>query len=67
MIVVAPRWPGLRCFRELIDLSTRPLLLLPHWENLLIIQSEISSKPTISQPPALASGLETKLSQEFVE
>ena len=35
MIVVAPGWPGMSWFWDLIDLSTKPPLLLPHWETLL--------------------------------
>ena len=35
MIVVAPGWPGMSWFWDLIELSTKPPLLLPHWETLL--------------------------------
>ena len=35
MIVVAPGWPGMSWFWDLIDLSTKPPLFLPHWEYLL--------------------------------
>ena len=35
MIVVAPGWPGMIWFCDLIELSTKPPLLLPHWETLL--------------------------------
>ena len=35
MIVVAPGWPGMSWFWDLIDLSTKPPLLLPHWETLV--------------------------------
>ena len=35
MIVVAPGWPGMSWFSDLIELSTKPPLLLPHWETLL--------------------------------
>ena len=35
MIVVAPGWPGMSWFWDLIDLSTKPPLFLPHWEWLL--------------------------------
>ena len=31
MIVVDPEWPGMSWFWDLIDLSTKPPLLLPHW------------------------------------
>ena len=34
MIVVAAGWPGMNWFLDLIDLSTKPPLLLPHWETL---------------------------------
>ena len=35
MIVIAPGWPGMSWFWDLIELSTKPPLLLPHWEILL--------------------------------
>ena len=35
MIVIAPGWPGMSWFWDLIELSTKPPLLLPHWETLL--------------------------------
>ena len=35
MIVVAPGWSGMSWFWDLIELSTKPPLLLPHWETLL--------------------------------
>ena len=35
MIVVASGWPGMSLFWDLIELSTKPPLLLPHWETLL--------------------------------
>ena len=34
MTVAAPGWPGMSWVWDLIDLSTRPPLLLPHYENL---------------------------------
>ena len=35
MIVVAPGWPGMSWFWDLIELSTKSPLLLPHRETLL--------------------------------
>ena len=35
MIVIAPGWPGMSWFWDLLELSTKPPLLLPHWETLL--------------------------------
>ena len=35
MIVVAPGWPGMAWFWDLLELSTRPPLQLPLWPNLL--------------------------------
>ena len=35
MIVLAPGWPGMPCFWDLVDLSTRVPLQLPHWKTLL--------------------------------
>ena len=50
-------------FWDLIDVSTKPPLPLPHWKT--AIQSKVSSKSTISQSPCLASGFETKSPQKF--
>ena len=63
MTAVAPGWPGMSWFWDLIDVSTKPPLLLPHWKT--AIQSKVSSKSTISQSPCLASGFETKSPQKF--
>ena len=35
MIVVTPGWPGMSWFWDLIELFTKPPLLLPHWKTLL--------------------------------
>ena len=35
MIVLAPGWPGMPWFWDLVDLSTRVSLQLPHWKTLL--------------------------------
>ena len=35
MIVLAPGWPGMPWFWDLVDLSTRVPLQLPHWKTLL--------------------------------
>ena len=35
MIVLAPGWPGMPWFWDLIDLSTKPPLQLPLWDQLL--------------------------------
>ena len=35
MIVLAPGWPGMPWFWDLVDLSTRVPLRLPHWKTLL--------------------------------
>ena len=35
MIVVAPGWPMMHWFWDLVNLSTKPLLQLPHWPHLL--------------------------------
>ena len=35
MIVVAPGWPGMPWFWDLVELSTKPPLQLPQWPNLL--------------------------------
>ena len=35
MIVVAPGWPGMAWFWDLVDLSTKPPLKLPLWKTLL--------------------------------
>ena len=65
MIVVAPGWPGMSWFWDLIDLSTEPPLLLPHLGNSsqTTIQSKVSPKSTISQSSCLASGLENSQNQ----
>ena len=35
MIVVAPGWPRMHWFWDLVNLSTKPPLQLPHWPHLL--------------------------------
>ena len=35
MMVLAPGWPGMPWFWDLVDLSTRVPLQLPHWKTLL--------------------------------
>ena len=35
MIVVAPNWPKMHWFWDLVNLSTKPPLQLPHWPHLL--------------------------------
>ena len=60
MIVVAPGWPGMSWFGDLIELSTKPPLLLPH-----CVQLQVPSKSPASESACLASGFKAKSFQNF--
>ena len=58
MIVLAPGWPGMPWFWDLVDLSTRVPLQLPHWKTLL-------KQRGVPESTCVASGFQESNSGRF--
>ena len=64
MIVLAPRWPGMPWFWDLVDLSTRVSLQLPHWKTLLTFQ-QVPQQRGVPESTCVASGFQESNSGRF--
>ena len=69
MIVVAPGWPGMHWFWDLVNLSTKLPLQLPHWPHLLkpTFQSEVPSESHVSESSCLAPRHHSESLESFSE
>ena len=66
IIMIAPGWPGMSWFWDLVDLSTRLPLRLPLWVNLLT-QQQTSQQSDLPESSCLAPGVSHEYSERFSE
>ena len=68
-IMIAPEWPGMSWFWDLVDLSTKLPLRLTLWVNLLTqpFSKQVSQQSPLLESSCLASGVSHEHSGRFSE